>query len=114
MAIGLIGRKLGMSRVFTAAGEAIPVTVIEVLPNVITQIKTLKKEGYHAIQVTTGQRKANRVNKPMAGHFAKANVEAGRGLWEFCLNDEDQNFTVGHAITVDFFQEGQHVDVMGT
>lgn len=114
MAIGLIGRKLGMSRIFTAAGETIPVTVIEVLPNVITQIKTNENDGYSAIQITTGSRKASRVNKPMAGHFAKANVEAGRGLWEFRLcENEGKDFSVGNAITVDRFQEGQRVDVTG-
>lgn len=115
MAIGLVGRKLGMSRVFTETGDSIPVTVIEVLPNRITQIKSEAKEKYTAIQVTTGQRRASRINKPEAGHFAKAGVEAGRGLWEFRINEEEgKDFAVGQDITVDLFQVGQHVDVIGT
>ncbi len=114
MAIGLIGRKLGMSRVFTETGKSIPVTVIEVLPNRITQIKTEEKEGYAAIQITTGAKRASRVNKPSAGHFAKAGIEAGRGLWEFCLNTEEgKDLQVGQDITVDRFEVGQRVDVAG-
>lgn len=116
MAIGLIGRKLGMSRVFTETGNTIPVTVIEVLPNRITQIKSLEKEkeGYQAIQITTGTRRASRVSKPAAGHFAKAGVEAGRGLWEFRLEEgELKDFAVGQEITVDRFEVGQKVDVTG-
>ncbi len=114
MAIGLIGRKLGMSRVFTETGTSIPVTVIEVLPNRITQIKTQENEGYTAIQITTGSRRASRVNKPSAGHFAKAGQEAGRGLWEFRLEDsEGKDFSVGQDITVDRFEVGQRVDVAG-
>jgi large subunit ribosomal protein L3 len=112
MAIGLIGRKIGMSRVFTEAGNTIPVTVIEVLPNRITQVKTLENEGYQAIQVTTGQKRASRINKPQAGHFAKAGLEAGRGLWEFRI-DGDSQYAVGQDITVDLFEVGQHVDVIG-
>lgn len=115
MAIGLVGRKLGMSRVFTETGTSIPVTVVEVLPNRITQLKTVDKEGYNAIQVTTGQRSASRVNKPEAGHFAKAQQEAGRGLWEFTYELSEVNtFSVGQEITVDFFKPGQQVDVAGT
>lgn len=114
MAIGLIGRKLGMSRVFTETGTSIPVTVIEVLPNRITQIKTQDKEGYASIQITTGNRRASRVNKPSAGHFAKAGIEAGRGLWEFRLEEnESTDFKVGQDITVDKFEVGQRVDVAG-
>ena len=114
MAIGLIGRKLGMSRVFTETGTSIPVTVIEVLPNRITQIKTQENEGYAAIQITTGTRRASRVNKPSAGHFAKAGQEAGRGLWEFRLEElEAKDFSVGQDITVDRFEVGQRVDVAG-
>lgn len=112
MAIGLVGRKLGMSRVFTETGATVPVTVIEVLPNLVTQIKN---DGYHAIQVTTGQKRASRINKPAAGHFAKAQVEAGRGLWEFRIQEgEADQFQVGQAITVDLFKPGQMIDVMGT
>jgi len=87
MAIGLIGRKAGMTRVFTEDGVSIPVTVIEVEPNRVTQLKTAAVDGYRALQVTTGTRRASHVNKPSAGHFAKANVEAGRGLWEFTLTE---------------------------
>lgn len=111
MTIGLVGRKLGMSRVFTETGATVPVTVIEILPNLVTQIKS---DGYHAIQVTTGQKKASRVNKPTAGHFAKAQVEAGRGLWEFRLEaGEETAYQLGQAITVDLFKAGQMIDVMG-
>lgn len=113
MAIGLIGRKLGMSRIFTETGNTIPVTVIEVLPNRITQIKTQEKEGYNAIQITTGSKRASRVNKPSAGHFAKANAEAGRGLWEFRVDDAS-NYAIGQDVTVDLFEVGQRVDVIGT
>lgn len=115
MAIGLVGRKVGMTRVFTETGNSIPVTVVEVLPNRITQLKTQEKEGFRAVQITTGAKKAQRVNKPEAGHFAKAGVEAGRGLWEFPLNaDEGKDFKVGQDLTVEMFQTGQHVDVIGT
>lgn len=115
MAIGLVGRKVGMTRVFTETGNSIPVTVIEVLPNRITQLKTEDNEGFRAVQVTTGTRKASRVNKPQAGHFAKAGVEAGRGLWEFPLNaEEGVDFAIGQDLTVEMFQVGQRVDVIGT
>jgi large subunit ribosomal protein L3 len=115
MAIGLVGRKVGMTRVFTETGNSIPVTVVEVLPNRITQLKTEEKEGFRSVQITTGAKKAQRVNKPEAGHFAKAGVEAGRGLWEFPLNaDEGKDFKVGQDLTVEMFQTGQHVDVIGT
>lgn len=115
MAIGLVGRKLGMSRIFTETGESIPVTVIEVLPNRITQVKTEANEGYQAIQVTSGARRSSHVNKPEAGHFAKAGVEAGRGLWEFRLEDgKEHSFKVGQDLKVDLFAVGQRVDVMGT
>ena len=83
MTIGIVGRKAGMTRIFTEDGASIPVSVIEVAPNRITQIKTDEVDGYQAIQITTGSRRASRVTKPMAGHYAKAGVEAGRGLWEF-------------------------------
>ena len=115
MTIGIVGRKVGMTRVFTDDGSALPVTVIEVEPNRITQLKTLEADGYRAVQVTTGARKANRVTKPLAGHFAKANVEAGRGLWEFRLDDgEGDGFATGGEIKVDIFAAGQKVDVSGT
>jgi len=115
MTIGIVGRKIGMTRVFTDDGASLPVTVIEVEPNRITQLKTLETDGYRAVQVTTGARKANRVTKPMAGHFAKAGTEAGRGLWEFRLNDgEGEELATGNEIKVDIFEAGQKVDVTGT
>ncbi|KES15930.1 50S ribosomal protein L3 [Gilliamella apicola] len=110
--IGLIGRKVGMTRIFTEEGVSIPVTVVEVQSNRITQVKTLENDGYQAIQVTTGSKKASRVNKPEAGHFAKAGVEAGRGLWEFRF--EEGEYTVGQSINVDIFTDVKKVDVTGT
>lgn len=115
MAIGLVGRKCGMTRVFTEAGVSVPVTVIEVDPNRVTQVKTLETDGYQAVQVTTGERRASRVTKPLAGHFAKANVAAGRGLWEFRVEGEEAGkYAVGASIGVDLFAVGQAVDVVGT
>jgi len=119
MTIGVVGRKAGMTRVFTEEGSSIPVSVIEVSSNRITQIKTEETDGYQAIQVTTGAKKASRVNKPMAGHFAKAGVEAGRGLWEFRVenneaSDLDQKFVVGGEVSLDMFEVGQKIDVTGT
>jgi large subunit ribosomal protein L3 len=114
MSIGLVGRKCGMTRVFTEDGASIPVTVIEATPNRITQIKSEETDGYSAIQVTTGTRKASRVSKTQAGHFAKANVEAGRGQWEFRSGSTDEAFEVGAALTVERFEQGQKVDVTGT
>ena len=113
MAIGLVGRKSGMTRVFTEDGESIPVTVVEISPNRVTQIKELDSDGYRAIQVTAGSRKASRVNKSLAGHFAKAGVEAGTGLWEFRLEQSDEAPEVGSELTVERFQVGQIVDVAG-
>ncbi len=115
MAIGLVGRKCGMTRVFTDAGDSIPVTVVEALPNRITQVKTDQTDGYRAVQVTTGSRKPSRVSKPLQGHFAKAGVEAGRGLWEFRIDaDDDAELEPSGEITVDIFSDGQIVDVIGT
>lgn len=115
MSIGLVGRKSGMTRIFTEEGTSIPVTVVEVQPNRVTQIKTPETDGYTAIQVTTGSRRASRVTKSMAGHFAKANTEAGTGLWEFRAEDADiAELTAGSEIKVDLFAEGQMVDVTGT
>ena len=115
MALGVIGRKCGMTRIFTADGAAIPVTVIEVEPNRVTQVKTVDTDGYRAVQVTTGTRRATRVSKGMAGHFAKANVAAGRGSWEFRLEAADKGeFAPGAELKVDMFKEGQLVDVTGT
>lgn len=115
MSIGLIGRKCGMTRIFTEDGASIAVTVIQIDSNRITQIKTLENDGYRAIQVTAGEKKSSRVNKPMAGHYANANVLAGRGLWEFRLaENEGQDFTVGSELSVEIFSTGQKVDVQGT
>jgi large subunit ribosomal protein L3 len=114
MAIGLVGRKCGMTRIFSEDGDSIPVTVIEVEPNRITQIKTAESDGYAAVQVTAGTRRAVRVTKPMAGHFAKAGVAAGRGLWEFRLDGgEGADLQPGAEIKVDIFEAGQKVDVTG-
>jgi len=115
MTIGVVGRKAGMTRVFTEDGVSVPVTVIEVEPNRVAQLKTVERDGYRAYQVTTGSRKASRINKPEAGHFAKVEVAAGRGLWEFRLEDsEGGDLVVGADVGVDRFAAGQHVDVSGT
>ncbi len=114
MAIGVVGRKAGMTRIFTDDGASVPVTVIEVEPNRVTQVRTADNDGYAAIQVTVGSKKASRVNKPMSGHYAKAGVEAGRGLWEFRLDDHAGDpFEVGAEISANVFEAGQKVDVRG-
>lgn len=115
MPIGLVGRKCGMTRIFTDAGESIPVTVIEALPNRVTSVKTPERDGYRAIQVTLGQKRGDRLPKPEAGHFAKAGVDPGDGLWEFRLvDDEGADLAPGAEIKVDLFENGQIVDVIGT
>jgi len=115
MTIGVIGRKAGMTRVFTDEGEAVPVTVIMVEPNRITQVKGHDTDGYRAVQVTTGSRRSRLISKPAAGHFAKNGVEGGRGLWEFRLDvGEGEELAVGGEIKVDIFEAGQKVDVTGT
>src|SRR5512140_1103949 len=115
MSLGLVGRKVGMTRVFTDEGDSVPVTVVDVSDNRVTQIKTAKTDGYAAVQVTFGKRRAVRVNKAAAGHFAKAAVEAGHTLKEFRVADEQlANLKVGGKIGVDLFQVGQMVDVTGT
>lgn len=111
--IGLVGRKVGMTRIFTEEGVSIPVTVVEVEVNRVSQVKTTETDGYNAIQVTCGSKKANRVSKPEAGHFAKAGVEAGRGLWEFRLENGEE-FAVGAELSVEIFNEIKKVDVTGT
>jgi len=113
MTIGIVGRKSGMTRVFTDDGVSIPVSVIEVEPNRITQVKSVDTDGYSAVQVTIGARRASRVTKSEAGHFAKANVEAGRGVWEL-RNEAQEAFEVGTTITVESFSAGQIIDVTGT
>ena len=112
--LGLVGRKAGMSRVFTEDGKSVPVTLIEATPTRITQIKTVEADGYSAVQVTAGVKRAALINKTGAGHYAKAKVEAGRGLWEFRVADEKlSDFAVGGEIKADIFAEGQMVDVLG-
>jgi large subunit ribosomal protein L3 len=115
MSLGLVGRKIGMTRLFTDDGDAVPVTVVDVSNNRVTQIKTPETDGYAAVQVAFGKRRASRVNKPAAGHFAKAGVEAGHVLSEFRVEpDQLANFKVGGQIGVDIFKVGQLVDVSGT
>ncbi|MGH8090968.1 MAG: 50S ribosomal protein L3 [Rudaea sp.] len=115
MSIGLVGKKCGMSRIFTEAGESIPVTLIEATPNRITQVKTVETDGYSAVQVTVGAKRAALVRKPLAGHYAKAKVEAGRGLWEFRVDAKDLGkYQIGGEIKADeVFKAGQMVDVAG-
>ncbi|MCK5716371.1 MAG: 50S ribosomal protein L3 [Thiomargarita sp.] len=115
MAVGIVGRKCGMTRIFTDKGVSIPVTVIEATPNRVTQLKTKQKDGYRAIQITCGQRRPSRINKPTSGHLKKAGVETGRGFWEFRLNDSElKDIQLGHDLKVDIFSDGQKVDVTGT
>lgn len=114
MAIGVVGRKRGMTRLFTDDGVSIPVTVIEVEANRVTQARTRERDGYRAVQVTTGTRRPSRVTRPMAGHFARAGVAPGRGLWEFRLDgDEETDLAMGAEYGVDIFAVGQRVDVRG-
>ena len=115
MAIGLVGRKVGMTRIFTEDGTSIPVTVIEATPNRVTQVRSEETDGYRALQVTAGTKKANRINKAEAGHFAKAGVEAGRTLVEFRLEEnEGADIEVGSEITVEIFNDTKKIDVTGT
>ena len=112
--LGIVGRKAGMSRVFTEDGKSVPVTLIEATPNRITQIKTVETDGYSAVQITAGVKRASLLNKPETGHLAKAKVEAGRGLWELRVADDKiADFTVGGEIKADIFEVGQMVDVQG-
>ncbi len=112
MSLGLVGRKVGMTRVFSDDGASVPVTVIEVEPNRVSQIKTVETDGYVAVQVVTGSRRANRVTAPMAGHYKKAGIEAGRGSWEFRVDSVD-DIEPGSEFKVDMFEQGQMVDVAG-
>ena len=115
MSLGVVGRKCGMTRVFVDDGSSVPVTVIEVEPNRITQIKHEERDGYRALQITTGTRRPTRVNRPTAGHLAKAGVGPGRGLWEFRLEEgEARDFRVGGEIGIGIFEAGQRVDARGT
>lgn len=114
MSLGLVGRKVGMTRIFTDDGDAVPVTVLDVSGNRVSQIKTVAIDGYDAVQVAYGTRKARRVNKPMAGHFAKAGIEPARGMTEFRVSAEiAAQYQLGATIPVDIFQPGQKVDVSG-
>jgi large subunit ribosomal protein L3 len=114
MSLGLVGKKCGMTRVFTEQGVSIPVTVVEVIPNRVTQIKTAENEGYSAVQITAGKKRASHVIKPLAGHFAKAGVEPGNTIKEFRLDEKDAaEKKVGDQITVELFEAGQMVDVRG-
>lgn len=115
MAIGLVGRKVGMSRVFQDTGDSSPVTVLEITSNRVAQVKSVDKDGYSAVQVTTGSRRPGRVSKAMAGHFSKAGVEAGRGVWEFRATEEEiGELTAGSEISVAIFEAGQIVDVQAS
>jgi large subunit ribosomal protein L3 len=123
MSIGLVGRKSGMTRIFTESGSSVPVTVVEVLPNKVTQVKTVETDGYSAVQVTTGSKKSSHLSKSEAGHYAKAGLEAGRGLWEFRAEvgdlvvgqgEDSKEVAPGAEFTVAAFREGQIVDVTGT
>lgn len=112
--LGIVGRKAGMSRLFTEDGKSVPVTLIEATPNRITQVKTVETDGYSAVQVAVGSKRASLINKPETGHLAKAKVEAGRGLWELRVADDKiGDFEVGGEIKADIFEEGQIVDVQG-
>ena len=114
MSIGLIGCKRGMTRIFGEDGRSVPVTVLHVEANRVVQVKNLEKDGYKAIQVAAGEKKSSKVNKAMAGHYAAANVTAGRGLWEFRLDDgEGEDLSVGSELTLDIFEKGQVIDVRG-
>ena len=115
MTIAIIGRKAGMTRVFLESGAAVPVTVIECTPNRVTQVKTVETDGYRAVQVAVGEKKASRVSKALAGHYKKAGVAAGRGLWEIRLDDgEGADLKTGSEIKVDAFNGVKAVDVTGT
>jgi len=115
MKIGLVGRKRGMTRIFTEDGNSVPVTVIEVSPNRVTQMKNQENDGYRSVQVTIGSRRPSLVNQPVAGHYARAGVEAGEGLWELRLVEgEGEDLENGSELKVDMFEAGEKVDVTGT
>lgn len=115
MSIGLIGRKSGMTRVFCEDGSSVPVTVLQIDSNRVIQVKSLETDGYRAVQIAAGDKKSSKVNKAMAGHYAAANVTAGRGLWEFRLDDgEGEDLSAGSELGLDIFEAGQVIDVCGT
>jgi len=115
MSLGLIGQKIGMTRIFSENGESFPVSIIDVTNNRVSQIKNKETDGYSAIQLTYGKKKSNRINKSLAGHYAKAGVEAGTTIREFRLDNLDnyQNIELGSTISLEIFKEGQKVDVSG-
>ena len=114
MSIGLIGKKQGMTRLFTPEGDSFAVSVVSVDPNTITQIKSEEVDGYSSIQVTTGTKKEKHLSKPLAGHYKKGSIDPGDGLWEFKVNgDELADLEVGSQLNIDIFQEGQKIDVQG-
>ena len=114
MSIGLVGKKQGMTRLFTPEGDSFAVSVVSVDPNTITQIKSEEVDGYSSIQVTTGQKKEKHISKPLSGHYKKSSINPGYGLWEFKVNSEDiENLEVGSQLNIDMFEEGQKVDVQG-
>lgn len=115
MSIGLVGRKCGMTRIFGEDGSSVPVTVLHVDSNRVIQVKSVERDGYRAVQVAAGNVKSSKVNKAMAGHYAAANVTAGRGLWEFRLNDDEGvELSAGSELAVSVFEAGQKIDVSGT
>ena len=115
MSLGIIGQKAGMTRVFDSSGVSVPVTAISVSPNTITQIKTLEKDGYQAIQVSYGQKKESKINKAVLGHYKKASVTPGKALTEFRLDSKEiEGLEIGKSINVNLFKEGEHVDITGT
>ncbi|WWO99305.1 MAG: 50S ribosomal protein L3 [Candidatus Dasytiphilus stammeri] len=111
--VGLVGKKIGMTRIYSKDGISLPVTLIKFEMNYVTQIKDLAKEGYRAIQVTTGKKKINKISKPEMGHFAKSGIRVGRGLWEFKLSALETNFSIGQVLTVEIFTKINKVDVTG-
>lgn len=115
MALGLVGRKCGMTRVFTEDGVSVPVSVVQIDSNRVSQVKGLEVDGYRAVQVAAGEKKSSKINKAMAGHYASANMTAGRGLWEFRLNEgEGEELEVGSELSLDVFSDGQLIDVQGS
>ena len=115
MSLGMIGRKAGMTRIFDSSGISVPVTVIALGPNIITQIKTLEKDGYEAVQISYGSKRESKLSKPLVGHYKKNSINPGEGLIEFRINQgELDNLKVGQSLNLDIFKEGEHVDITGT
>ena len=115
MSLGMIGRKAGMTRIFDSSGISVPVTAIALGPNIITQIKTIEKDGYEAVQISYGSKKENKLSKPLLGHYKKKSLNPGEGLVEFRLNHgELDNLKIGESLNLDIFKEGEHVDITGT